>query len=161
MMGEGEGGYLMPKPGLTESRFNMWRAVAAMAHADSVVKPHEVNFILENTRDLPLTEAQREMLVSDLRTSSPMQAVFDKITSPRDKEDFFHFARALCWSDGDFDAAEQSLLRHLKGLALKEDDRQAMHHVMTHFNGIYIEGSEQANDAGFLSMIRKMINKAA
>lgn len=154
-------GIIMPKPGLDESRFNMWRAVAVMAHADSIVRPHEVHFILENTRDLPLTEEQRETLASDLRHPSHMQPIFDKISSPRDKEDFFHFARALCWSDGDFNESEQTLLSQLKGLSLEEDDRRALHEAMIHFNGIYIEGSERANDAGFLAMIQQMIRKAA
>ena len=149
----------MPNPGLNESRFNMWRAVAAMAHADSVVKPHEDHFILENTKELPLSGEQRETLASDLRSPSSMQTVFDKITSPRDKEDFFHFARALCWSDGDFDESERSLFSHLHGLSLRDDDKRVMKHAMAHFNEIYIEGDERANDPGFLSMIRKMIGQ--
>jgi hypothetical protein len=160
-MKPGEGRSSVPKPGLNESRFNMWRAVAAMAHADAVVRPHEVHFILENTKNLPLTGEQRETLASDLRHPSSMQTVFDKITSPRDKEDFFHFARALCWSDGDFDESEQLLLNHLHGLCLRDDDRRVMKCAMAHFNEIYIEGNGQANDPGFLSMIRKMIGKNA
>jgi hypothetical protein len=151
----------MPNSGLNESRFNMWRAVAAMAHADAVVKPHEVHFILENTKELPLTGEQRETLACDLRTPSSMQAVFDKITSRRDKEDFFHFARALCWSDGDFDESEQSLFNHLHGLSLEEDDKRVMKYAVAHFNEIYIEGGGQADDPGFLLMIRKMIGKNA
>ncbi|HEU4837967.1 MAG TPA: hypothetical protein VFS88_00980 [Micavibrio sp.] len=151
----------MSKAGLNESRFNMWRAVATMAHADSIVRPHEVHFILENTKDLPLTEAQRERLAFDLRSPSSMQTVFGKITSPRDKEDFFHFARALCWSDGDFDESEQSLLNHLHGLSLTGDEKRVMKYAMAHFNEIYIEGNGQVRDPGFMAMIRTMIGKNA
>lgn len=148
-------------PGLTDSRFNMWRAVIVMAHADSVVKPHEINFILENTKNLSMTEAQRSTLVGDLRAPAPMQAVFDKITSPRDKEDFFHFARAICWSDGTMDEAEQALFNQLKNIKLRAEDRETMKAALAHFNGLYVEGSERANDPGFFKMIKGLMNPQA
>lgn len=147
--------------GLTESRFNMWRAVIVMAHADSVVKPHEINFIIENTKNLSMTEAQRAALVSDLRNPASMQTVFDKITSPRDKEDFFHFARAICWSDGAMDEAEQALFNHLKNLTLRDGDREVMEKAFVHFKDVYVEGTEQANDPGFFKMIKGLMRPNA
>jgi uncharacterized membrane protein YebE (DUF533 family) len=148
-------------PGLTDSRFNMWRAVIVMAHADSVVKPHEINFIIENTRDLSMTEGQRAALVADIRNPTSMQTVFDKITSPRDKEDFFHFARAICWSDGTMDDAEQSLYDHLKNLNLRDEDQKVMRKALAHFNGVYIEGTEKANDPGFFDMVKGLMKQTA
>jgi uncharacterized membrane protein YebE (DUF533 family) len=147
--------------GLSDSRFNMWRAVIVMAHADSVVKPHEINFIVENTRNLSMTEAQRTVLVNDIRSPASMQTVFDKISSPRDKEDFFHFARAICWSDGTMDDAEQSLYDQMKNLTLKVEDRNTMLMALAHFNGVYVDGTEKANDPGFFDMIKGLMKAKA
>ncbi len=143
--------------GLTESRFNMWRAVIVMAHADAVVKPHEINFILENTKNLSMTEAQRAALVSDIRNPASMQTVFDKITSPRDKEDFFHLARAICWSDGTMDEAEKSLYEHMQNLTLRAEDQTVMRHTLERFRSVYVEGSEKASDPGFFDMIKVLM----
>jgi uncharacterized membrane protein YebE (DUF533 family) len=147
--------------GLNESRFNMWRAVVVMAHADSVVKPHEINFIVENTRNLPMTEEQRSMLAEDIRKPGAMQSVFDKITSPRDKEDFFHLARAICWSDGDFDDSEQALLDHLKSLALAVEDHKAMKSSLIHFKDVFIDGKEKVEDQSLLMFVKGLINTKA
>ena len=147
--------------GLSESRFNMWRAVVAMAHADAVVKPHEINFILENTQNVPMTEEQRSMLADDLRKSVSMQSVFDKIVHPRDKEDFFHLARAICWSDGDFDETEQVMLRQLRGLSLSHDDEKTMNSSLDQFKDIFIEGKEMPADMTLFGMVKELIGRKA
>lgn len=147
--------------GLSESRFNMWRAVVAMAHADDVVKPHEINFILENTQNVPMTEEQRATLAEDLRKSVPMQTVFDKISHPRDKEDFFHLARAICWSDGDFDEMEQEMLRQLHGLSLSRDDEETMNSSFGIFKDVFIEGKQKPADANLFDMVKGLMGRKA
>lgn len=147
--------------GLSESRFYMWRAVVAMAHADDVVKPHEVNFILENTQNVIMTEEQRSVLTEDLRRPVPMQRVFDRITNPRDKEDFFHLARALSWSDGDFDETEQALLRQLRGLSLSEEDEETMNSSRGHFHEMFIEGRGKPADTTFFGVVKELMGRKA
>ncbi len=147
--------------GLSESRFNMWRAVVAMAHADAVVKPHEIHFILENTQNVPMTEGQRSMLAEDLRTPASMQDLFDKISNPRDKEDFFHLARAICWSDGDFDETEQAMLRQLHGLSLSRNDQETMNAARDNFKGLFIEGKGAPADQSLLGMVRGLMGRNA
>lgn len=147
--------------GLSDSRFNMWRAVVAMAHADAVVKPHEINFILENTQNVPMTEEQRSTLAGDLRNPASMQELFDKIGNPRDKEDFFHLARAICWSDGDFDETEQAMLRQLRGLSFSRHDEEAMDSARGHFKGMFIEGTEEAADKSLFGMVKGLMGRKA
>ena len=98
---------------LDESRFAMWRAVIAMIHVDGVVKPHEVNFILESLRDLPLSEQQRTALNEDISNGQDVAEQFSRISRERDREDFFHFARTVSWSDGDFHEIERDALARL------------------------------------------------
>jgi len=115
--------------GLSESRFNMWRAVVAMVHADNIVQPHEINFILENTKNLPLSQEQSAQLAADVRTPYDINSAYGAITNPRDKEDFFHFARAIAWSDGEFDEREKGLLHKIAALSLNGDDEALLEQV--------------------------------
>lgn len=132
--------------GISDSRFNMWRAVAAMMHADEIVQPHEVNFILESTKDLELSFAQRQTLIGDLEVAGDMEAFYKNITAPRDKEDFFHLARAIAWSDGEMDAREQALLQKVRTMSAAFKDVAIMDTAISNFRGIYIEGGAANED---------------
>ena len=152
--------------GLKESRFNMWRAVVAMMHADNVVRPHEVNFILENTKGLPLSEEQRQILTADIRTAQPIDNVFHKITSRSDKEDFFHLARAMAWADGDLSNTEADLLKHLEGLHLHNGDEGIMRLSLRSFEEIYLDkkgddSSLDNHDKTIVGMIRQIVSRKA
>ncbi len=150
---------------LSESRFHMWRAVAAMIHADDMVLPHEINFIIESTKDLPLSEEQRAILTWDMSHPSDIEKHFVKITHPRDKEDFFHLSRAISWSDGEFDEREQSLLRKVRVIPMGGSDTALMENALNNFKGLYIEGADDKNasaDPSLLSMIKGLLRiKAA
>ena len=145
--------------GLPESRFHMWRAVIAMMHADHIVKPHEINFILEHTRPLPMSAEQRSILKEDL--SSPPSSIddlFDLISSPIDREDFFHLARALAWADGHFDEREQALLIRLKGTGWTGMEETRQDFIDYVDNGA---GNLRRHDPVVLGMIRSLMGRAA
>ena len=146
---------------ISDSRFNMWRAVTAMVHADSVVRPHEVNFIVENIRKLPLSDEQIEILSDDLQTPRDIEVSFREITAPRDREDFFHLARAIAWSDGDFDDREQALLDRIRSLPMAAPDAAMMEDIIKNFHGIYIEGGTPREDQSLFSMIRGLLGAKA
>ena len=149
---------------LSESRFHMWRAVAAMIHADDMVLPHEINFIIESTKDLPLSDEQRAILLWDMNHASDIEKHFEKITHPRDKEDFFHLSRAISWSDGEFDEREQALLRKVRVLPMGGGDAALMESALNNFKGLYIEGdtdNKASPDPSFLSMIKGLLRMKA
>lgn len=146
---------------ISDSRFHMWRAVTAMVHADSVVKPHEVNFIVENLRTLPFTEAQMTVLVQDLKKPADMEEHFLKITSPRDKEDFFHLAQAIAWSDGEFDEQEQALLDRIRALPRAKNDITLMETALENFRGLYIEGQPPTDRSSMFGLIRELLGAKA
>ena len=139
---------------ISESRFNMWRAVTAMIHVDDVVRPHEINFILENTKSLTLSKEQLEMLTEDLRTPGNIEEHFSKITLLRDKEDFFHLARAIAWSDGEFDEREQEMLGRIRALPMAPRDSALLEQAMQSFNGLYIESVDKSGEKTLLNVIR-------
>lgn len=91
----------------------MWRAVIAMTHADGVVTPHEISFINEHMYNFDLTDDQKNQIAEDLRSAQDIFQMFEEIESDEDRKDFFVLARAISWSDGDFDAQEQKILNQL------------------------------------------------
>lgn len=142
--------------GIPESRFNMWRAIVGVIHADHVVKPHEVNFVLQSTRDIGLSEAQHAILADDMRAAGDIELFYKKITNSKDKMDFFHLARAVAWSDGDFDDSERDLLIRIAGIAAKTQDGDLMERSRTSFNDLYVTGDNAAN-ASLFGMIRGLM----
>lgn len=109
---------------LSESRFNMWRAVVAMVHADGVVTPHELSFIHDHISRLELSDGQLDVIKQDLKTAQDVYERFMVISDLEDQRDFFALARALSWCDGDFASQEQNILRHLQKAL---DDKEARH----------------------------------
>jgi hypothetical protein len=143
---------------ISDSRFNMWRAVVAMIHADHVIQPHEIHYILQSTRDLPMTDQQREQLRSDLSEKQDIQALFETITAPKDKADFFHFARAVAWSDGDFDEAEREAILKA-GLNVHEKDRALLKDSRADFEDIYLEGRDEEEEPTFSGFIKDVLKR--
>lgn len=108
---------------LSTSRFDMWRAVVAMAHADGIVTPHEISFINEHMYDFQLTQEQKNQISMDLRDAQNIFQMFERIENDEDRKDFFVLARALSWCDGDFDAQEEKILNQL---ALNESQERLL-----------------------------------
>lgn len=107
---------------VNESRFYMWRAIFAMAHADGVVTPEETEFLTEYMTSMPFSDEQRKTLMDDLGRPQDIGDMFSKIEDPADRTRFFFFARMLVWSDGDFDAQERRILDKLKKAHLSDSD---------------------------------------
>jgi len=116
-------GTILSDKGLPASQFYMWRAIIAMVHADGIVTPQELAFVQENTKDLPFSQAQRQVLLSDFQTPRDVFTMFSQITSPKDRRDFFVLARALCWADGEYDRQEKNIMEVLEGFQIEKEDK--------------------------------------
>lgn len=111
---------------MTESRFNMWRAIFALAHADNKITLEERQFMQDVLSREPFTQEQKDTLRADIREAQDINALFGKITDQTDRTAFFYFARMLCWCDGDFDAQEQNIVMHLSEQNLRQTDIDSM-----------------------------------
>lgn len=98
---------------MTESRFYMWRAVFALAHADHIVTDEERKFMVRILATEGFSEEQETILRQDMETAQEVGNMFLKVSDPEDRSQFFYFARMLLWSDGDFAQQEQKLLTEL------------------------------------------------
>ena len=118
-----------PKP-MTESHFNMWRAMVALTHADHKVTSEEREFMQKKFDGLNFTAEQKDQLNAELDDPQDVTPLFEKITDKRDRAEFVYFARLLFWSDGEFEIQEEEILAHLRaGVISKIDLEAAMHEV--------------------------------
>lgn len=115
--------------GISESRFYMWRAVFAMAHADHVVTEEERGFVQNYLIHVPFSDEQRVVLLSDMNDPQDVSEMFSMVSDPEDQGQFFQFARELVWCDGDLEAQEKAIKERLEsrqidkvGLAKMENE---------------------------------------
>lgn len=111
---------------LNKSRFNMWRAVVAMVHADGVVTPHELSFIQDHIAHLNLSEGQLRTIGEDLKNAQDVYERFRLISDLEDQRDFFALARALSWCDGDFANQERMIIKHLEKALHDKESRHML-----------------------------------
>lgn len=100
--------------GMSESRFYMWRAVFAMAHADHVVTAEEKKYLKGVLSSEPFGDEQKSILERDIDTAQDIAEMFLRIEDQNDRSQFFYHARMLVWSDGDFGEQEQKIIMRLK-----------------------------------------------
>ncbi len=99
-----------------ESKFYLWRAAVAMAHADSVVTEEEERFLESLLKNQDLSTEQREILANDLKTGKSFQEldkVFAKITHPPDRAMVLHYGRTIFHQDRDFSDKEKKVYDYL------------------------------------------------
>ncbi len=98
---------------ISDSRFHMWRAVFAMAHADGKITREEVEFVDHYLEKIPFSPAQKKVLKDDLIHPKKVGEMLTGVADAGDRSDFFQFATMMAWSDGDYDLREQEIVERL------------------------------------------------
>lgn len=159
------------KSSISESRFYMWRAVFAMAHADDVITDEERNFMMGVIRDYDFSDFQKDILLNDIENKQDIASMFSFITEQDDRTKFFYYARLLCWSDGDFDAQEQEILTRLKrsyiedidfeklmedvDLEIDEEDTYKLKHDKAHLESLHAGAKQKHGLWSLFGLLRK------
>lgn len=108
---------------LSESKFNMWRTVVSMSHADEVLHASEEDFLAKFFDSLnDISNDQIEVLKKDLETAQSPKDMYEKISEPKDRAELFYYARMLMWADGDFCSNEEDVFNKLKEITLSKID---------------------------------------
>jgi len=121
---------------ITESRFNMWRCIFAVAHVDDDVSTAERILMHRIISDHPFSPEQKKTLLSDIEVRQDIIALFAQISDPSDRSLFFKKARDLVWADGDYGAQEQHIILEL----------QRAHVLSSDFDAIAYEDSIELED---------------
>ncbi len=130
---------------VTESQFNMWRTLFALAHADHIVTPEEVRFMAEALEDVPFSQIQHDRLIEDAKAPQDVEGLFMKITDVRDQAEFFSFADTLVYVDGDFGAEEQEVMARLRVLHARHPDLYSLGDGVD----VSLEGHEEDHESPF------------
>ena len=112
---------------LSDSKFNMWRTVTALAHTDGVFHRDEEDYLKKIFENISLSKEQSDILKSDLTTPQDPAQLHGLITEPGDRAQVTYFGRILLWADKDFDHTEEEILAKLMELSMdKVDFKEAL-----------------------------------
>lgn len=103
----------MGQNGLSDSEFNMWRAVFAFATVDGILSLEEQQLLQSYRHKVAFSMQQLETLRKDMTTPQDIMALYQKIDHPDHKKRFCILARALSWCEGDMDRQEEMILKHV------------------------------------------------
>ena len=104
---------------MNESKFNMWRGCVAIVFLDGVVSPEERKWVEEKCTKLPLSDAQRQILLKDLAQGVKLENVLDKVTDKPDRAFLVNTFLVLANIDKNFAPIEKENFKKLEALILK------------------------------------------
>jgi hypothetical protein len=121
----------MLKNSLTESKFAMWRACMAVIHLDGKVTAEEKAWAEGKINNIPFSEDQKNILISDLEGAIELSGVIANVTDKKDKAFLLHMVRTIGFLDGDFSASEKRAFQKLEGAILNNLDLKSIHAEIT------------------------------
>lgn len=108
-----------PKIPVTDSEFQMWRAVFALAHTDGIITGGEIQFMAEIMEDVAFSQEQQAVLQDDIKNPKNVTEMFKAIGDPKDQARFFKFAHDIVWADGEYSPAEQKIILELQSVHIR------------------------------------------
>ena len=148
---------------MNDSRFNMWRAVFAMAHVDGKVSAEEIAFAESYIAQAGFSDAQKEVLKADLHAPQKVGEMLAGVSEPSDQAEFFQFSQMLAWADGDYSVQEKAILERLSADQTDKVDADGLAQMLRDARKAAVlrraledeQFEEQARDvSGFANVIR-------
>lgn len=115
----------MAKTPLSNSSYNKWRCLIALAHIDKKLQPTEKEFFSKKLSDLGHEAATAEQLDTfrdDLENPKNPEIFFKKVEDRLEKLDLLRLAYELFWIDGEFDERERKAYEAMRGALSKSLD---------------------------------------
>ena len=98
---------------MENSKFILWRASFSFCFVDGFLSPEEKSWIETKMNDLPLTPAQKSMLMNDLLNPPNISALLPQITNPVDRGFLVNNIRMLAKIDQDLNASEKAKIEQV------------------------------------------------
>ncbi|PZP57379.1 MAG: hypothetical protein DI586_00370 [Micavibrio aeruginosavorus] len=106
--------------GISDSEFNMWRAVFAFSLLDNFLSLEEQKLLRSYKAKTPFSKEQLDILSHDFERRQDIGNFYNRITDAEDRKQFCVLARALTWSDGSMGAQEKEILKRASCLDTEE-----------------------------------------
>jgi hypothetical protein len=124
---------------MDDSKFNLWRATFSFCFVDGFLSKEEQSHIEEKLSILKFDEAQKSILMKDLRSPPDFNSLLPLITKPADRSFLINHIRVLAKIDDNLSLEEKAKIEEVKSavlsqLNLKElnqtiaDDEKASYH---------------------------------
>lgn len=84
---------------MDDSKFSLWRATFSFCFVDGFLSPEESAYVQEKLKILPLTESQKQTLMSDLKSPPDMDKLLPQITKSADRGFLINHIRLLAKID--------------------------------------------------------------
>lgn len=118
--------------GVSDSEFNMWRAVFAFTFVDNTLSLEEQELLQSYLRMVPFSKHQLDLLKEDMADpSDDVLSFYRNITDPADKERFCVLARAIVWCEGNMIEQERKILQKLSCMSEPEEE-EILHSTRGH-----------------------------
>ena len=137
--------------GVTDSEFNMWRAVFAFSLVDRLLTVEEQSLLSGYLVSVPFSAEQKNILLDDFKNPQDVEKFYGKISDEKDRARFCELARTLVWSKGDMDMQEKIILRRVSCLGTKEG-RKILHESRS--SEWVIDWTDRYERAGILGMMQ-------
>lgn len=144
--------------GVPESRFYMWRAVFAMAHADDYLSPEEQEMLYKYLEEIPFSKEQVKVLREDLAIPQDTEEMLSRVRNRFDRLHFLRLAQALIICDGHLDKREEEMLKHLQEkfkIEDIEDDLKELRKGTSRAHKLH----EIFSKAGFSGLVKEIIEE--
>ncbi|TAL27996.1 MAG: TerB family tellurite resistance protein [Alphaproteobacteria bacterium] len=103
---------------ISDSLFNMWRCVIALAHADGEVQSEERAYIERIIGNLDrvygLSPEQKKIFEDELQHAGDLKELLPHVKEPQDRASLVYFADIIVWADGTLSEEEEKLLKQLR-----------------------------------------------
>lgn len=155
-------------PKFDNEKFNMWRCIVAMAHADNIVMEDEKEYlknIFDKMKDnTDMAEEHYQILLEDIETPQNVDHLMADLNAPECQSQVVYFARVLAHKDGNLHPTEAQLIEKLRanaleGKNLEEIKKQVASNIQEEMVAIELEGDSQRETTGPFGVIDKIALK--
>jgi hypothetical protein len=151
---------------MDKNKFNLWRASFSFCFVDGFLSSEEKSWIETKMNDLPLTPAQKSMLMNDLLNPPNISALLPQITNPVDRGFLVNNIRMLAKIDQDLNASEKAKIEQVTKEILAKIDLVQLNqviqddeHASYHEDEVYKIDNKHSYTEAILKRLSRFINR--
>ena len=115
---------------MDDSKFNLWRATFSFCFVDGFLSKEEQSHIEEKLSILKFDEAQKSILMKDLRSPPDFSSILPLITNPTDKSFLINHIRVLAKIDDNLSSEEKKKIEEVKTAVLSKLNMQQLNRTI-------------------------------
>lgn len=115
---------------MDDSKFNLWRACFSFCFVDGFLDPEEQKWIDSKLTTLSFTEAQKKILLRDLKSPPDIDKLLPLITKPADRGFLINHIRMLSNLDSKLSSSEKAKIDEMHKGVMSKIDLNALNDII-------------------------------